>query len=566
MRRPDRTRSSGRTGWRAAAGAVVAALLVGLLGSAGAAAQADTTQAVPDTTQAAPDTTLATPDTTAMADLSAFAIRQAHAAVPEARLYVEALDGQGTPVPAFPPSRLTVSVGPERVPVTGVEPFAESGEGTAYVFLIDVSRSLSSGQFAQIREALSTWVAALEPADRAAIVTFGEQVQTVVDFTDDRGKLEDSLGVVAPTDDRTKLYAGIAHALRLSRRADETLPTRRVILTLSDGRDDDPLGLTLDELVASLDEDPVPIYAIGFYNPPASPEKDAGLRTLGRLARASGGVLQQADAPIPDVYEQLRARLDGVATVRLDCSGCPTDGRVYPVEATLRAGSGALRDAVDVRFRAVEPMAEMEDLEDDGERWWLWAAFVALGLVGLGLVVLMRRRTRTSSDPPDAAPPPAAAAPETGATASQPDGPADRKDADASPEAPSEPATLAHPATAPPAPRPPAPAPPARPVPRVTLTAIGRDAERYDVALDGRKTIGRSAQRADVVIPGDTEISGTHCALYVENERAWVVDLGSTNGTLLNGVRLTGTSHPLEDDDVLHLGRTQLRVTVAGLS
>lgn len=78
--------------------------------------------------------------------------------------------------------------------------------------------------------------------------------------------------------------------------------------------------------------------------------------------------------------------------------------------------------------------------------------------------------------------------------------------------------------------------------------------ERYD--LFGGLTIGRGGD-ADVRIE-DRFASGIHCRIYSRGASYYVEDLGSTNGTYLNGSRLTRETQ-LSDLDELRIGDTELR-------
>jgi two-component system, cell cycle response regulator len=74
--------------------------------------------------------------------------------------------------------------------------------------------------------------------------------------------------------------------------------------------------------------------------------------------------------------------------------------------------------------------------------------------------------------------------------------------------------------------------------------------------------IGRRDTQASVVIPGDPEISGAHCRIeYDPTSDAYnLVDVGSTNGTRLNGEPITRRTR-LRDGDKLLLGQTILKFT-----
>jgi pSer/pThr/pTyr-binding forkhead associated (FHA) protein len=73
--------------------------------------------------------------------------------------------------------------------------------------------------------------------------------------------------------------------------------------------------------------------------------------------------------------------------------------------------------------------------------------------------------------------------------------------------------------------------------------------------------IGRG-RGADAVLAEPT-ISRAHAAIGFEREEGFFIqDLGSTNGTLLNGVRTQRTS--LSDGDKIQMGKLQLRVGIPG--
>jgi FHA domain len=70
-------------------------------------------------------------------------------------------------------------------------------------------------------------------------------------------------------------------------------------------------------------------------------------------------------------------------------------------------------------------------------------------------------------------------------------------------------------------------------------------------------TVGRAGQN-DVAIDGDEFASARHVRFEPRTDGVWVHDLGSTNGTYVNGVRLDGARR-LVPGDVVRVGETELR-------
>ncbi|MGW2212565.1 FHA domain-containing protein [Streptomyces sp. NPDC001781] len=91
----------------------------------------------------------------------------------------------------------------------------------------------------------------------------------------------------------------------------------------------------------------------------------------------------------------------------------------------------------------------------------------------------------------------------------------------------------------------------------------GPDAGGVHLLHGGRITVGRSAD-ADVPLD-DPDVSRLHCAVTVTAEgRVSVADLDSTNGTTLDGARVTGRPLRFPPGGLLRLGESALRVTPSG--
>src|SRR5262245_24291827 len=80
---------------------------------------------------------------------------------------------------------------------------------------------------------------------------------------------------------------------------------------------------------------------------------------------------------------------------------------------------------------------------------------------------------------------------------------------------------------------------PARARPSYHLVLVAGEPVRRALALSGeRLVLGRDPSRAFHL--SDPRISRSHCEVWIEYQRSFVKDLGSTNGTFLDGDRVQG--------------------------
>ena len=104
--------------------------------------------------------------------------------------------------------------GDQSLQVGRVVPFSDAGEGVAFIFCVDISKSMSAADFAVVRSALGRWIDEMRPLDRAAVLSFGSESRLVLDFTADKAALRAALEPLGPTDMQTVLHRGLARRVR----------------------------------------------------------------------------------------------------------------------------------------------------------------------------------------------------------------------------------------------------------------------------------------------------------------------------------------------------------------
>ena len=78
--------------------------------------------------------------------------------------------------------------------------------------------------------------------------------------------------------------------------------------------------------------------------------------------------------------------------------------------------------------------------------------------------------------------------------------------------------------------------------------------------IDPRQDIFPEVDLTDILAP-EQGVSRLHACIFRRGDSVEIEDLGSTNGTLLNGVRLAPyIPQPLKDGDELQLGKLQIEV------
>jgi hypothetical protein len=417
--------------------------------------------------------------------------------------------------------QFSVSIGSHEAKVFGIDQSEATQEGVGYVFLVDISKSLKSRQLVQIKRALHRWLAGMREHDQAALITFGHEVTHSQEFTTDRFRLDNAIGLLAATDMETSLYQALLEAINVGRSRAPGLPARRAIVLLSDGIDDSLRGASLNDVLRQNTEYRVPIYSIGFAAEPVTERKREGLRVLATLSRQSGGYFVQAGpSQLDDAYEYQNRLISQAYKLRVDCPECEADGQLQHINLTWSDGQQTLNDGMDFRLlpksatHAAPQAATASTTRPDAG----WSFFIlTVGMLAFLLALLMIYRLRLS----------------------QPK------------EQTLDVTDLAQKS-------PPAPKPVAGLKIRLTVVTGMQKGHVYRLEIPERAILGRAAS-CELSLNNDLEVSTQHAILQRRNGQLSIRDLNSTNGTSVNGVPIHN-DFPIRTGDLLLLGRTELRI------
>ena len=95
----------------------------------------------------------------------------------------------------------------------------------------------------------------------------------------------------------------------------------------------------------------------------------------------------------------------------------------------------------------------------------------------------------------------------------------------------------------------------------VTITLNGNNGSVLKGQMkNGQLTVGRQAGRAAVAVPNDGKLSGLHATFMKNGNQMTIVDNNSTNGTKVNGVRITSPV-VLQQNDTVTMGSVTYTVT-----
>lgn len=442
------------------------------------------------------------------------------------------------------------------VPAGEVAPVAQARPSMAVLICIDRSGSMGPQAVAEVKAALRQSLAPRDASSHlpfsVAIVAFATRSDHLLGFTSSPAEIAAAVGRLAVDKERhgrTKLHDTLAGGLAELRATDAA---SKRLLVVSDGQDEGS-DVSQAKLIDLAQADPsITVNAVGFGDLAASSSGP-----LAALAGATNGrfTIAASQATLASAIMQMIRQAVEAPQYDVTFNYEPDKGqrRVEAIVLLYRPQAGQeAKIAANVSVVAVvmsnNPPAENEP----GWMERLVHSIPLLGWIGAGILILVALlillfRSRKPRQPLPSPPP------QIGPTKISP-GPT------------LHPVVTAGTVSA--------------PIIRGTLVAF-----RWPIPGDGRVVAmltsregaaqGRqfpmtqaklrigAALDNDLVLQGDDFISSHHVILKAEANALYVVDLGSRNGTGLNGSIFKDTTRPLLPGDEITLGHTLLQVTTA---
>lgn len=205
-----------------------------------------------------------------------------------------------------------------------------SSEGIFYVFLLDISKSISSAHLDAAKEAVLHTYKQMGQRDRLAVITFGNSVQVVLSGNEDSAQVESTLNGLRCTDNNTRFYDAMNVLVQTVSEAEVT-QSRRVAVVVSDGMEDSDAAMSQADLEAVLRESGVAVYALAVDS--AAP---AALEQFREFIQVSGGELFPFSPPSADEeLDELLSRVDSIWHLFLTADSNIADGQTHGLEIQL---------------------------------------------------------------------------------------------------------------------------------------------------------------------------------------------------------------------------------------
>jgi len=200
-------------------------------------------------------------------------------ACPKITVVTSVTDSTGKPVTGLNASNFTLKEDGTTQTITVSSTGTGGGTALSVAIVIDHSTSLSTQDLANEKSAAKALVAQMGASDAVAVWSFGTTVESLQDFTTDKGKANSAIDSISSSGSTALYLAVVAAAQKLAPRSG-----RKAIVLMTDG--DNNQGGTIEDAINQAKLAGSPIFPVGFGS--------ANTTILTRMAKDTGGVYTPA--------------------------------------------------------------------------------------------------------------------------------------------------------------------------------------------------------------------------------------------------------------------------------
>lgn len=266
------------------------------------------------------------------------------------RVFISLFDSSGNPIKELKPGNVSVTEDSQSVSVERID--SAMNEPINVILLMDTSYSMFGEKMQSALAAAQDFASGVRTDDKISVLTFDNQVNEVLDFTNDRKTAADRIGLIEVNPSGGTCMFDAAYSA--AEMAATLPPGRRAIILLSDGYDETTPGIgcsihTIEDVIkiTGSGSTRVPIHTIGLGD-------TVDEKSLQRMADMSGGVFRAAPAAaqLGQLFDLIEDQLRSEYVLSYISSGTPGPH-------TVVVKSGSRQDSREFMLPALPAQAKM---------------------------------------------------------------------------------------------------------------------------------------------------------------------------------------------------------------
>jgi VWFA-related protein len=238
---------------------------------------------------------------------------------------LQVYDLNDDPIKDLKAENFSVSVNGKSTDSVNATTYKESGKGLDIMLCLDLSGTMSGTPLQTMKNAVLKFLDEMRNFDKLAIIGFADSYELISDFSSDKNYLRSKIENLTTSGSKTALYYGTYQGLVKLR--DYKDLAGKILLVIGDGKDESvSSSYTLDDVINLAKQEGIPIFTIGY-----SKIDKSYLQTLEKMSEQTGGKFYDspADKDLEKQYRKLYEKILNIYLLSYIVMDLPGDGSEY---------------------------------------------------------------------------------------------------------------------------------------------------------------------------------------------------------------------------------------------
>lgn len=238
---------------------------------------------------------------------------------------LQVYDMNDEPIKDLKAENFSISINGKPTDSVDVFTYKESGKGLNIMLCLDLSGTMSGKPLQTMKNAVLRYLDEMRNVDKLAIIGFADSYELISDFSSDKNYLKKKVQELTTSGTKTALYYAAYQGLIKLR--DNKDMAGKILLLIGDGKDETTASsYNLEDVINLAKNEGIPIFTIGY-----SKIDKSYLRILEKMSEQTGGKFYDSpsDDDLQKQYNKLYEQILNIYILSYTVLDLPGDGSEY---------------------------------------------------------------------------------------------------------------------------------------------------------------------------------------------------------------------------------------------
>mgnify|MGYP000865809243 CR=1 FL=1 len=307
---------------------------------------------------------------------------------------VQVYDNNEEPIIDLKNSDFSATLGGKVADSVSAVTYKKSGMGINIMLCVDISGTMTGKPMLSMKNAINKFIDDMRPMDKLGIIGIADDAELISDFSNNKEYLKQKVESLTPKGNYSSIFYGAYKGIKAL--ADNKENTGKILMLIADGKNESPSNTYTEKDVIDLGvSEGIPVFSIGYTK-----IDPAYLQSLEKISDKTNGKFYNSpnDDDLSRQYQKLYNQILNIYLVKYVIYNTKGDGNEYVSSVSVKHDNTVKSDNKKVIIPAgVTGISKESKIIDKPTEWWVYAIIAGV-IVIVGVVVFILRKKKLEKE------------------------------------------------------------------------------------------------------------------------------------------------------------------------